>query len=171
MAAYAAGDRRAFDELFERHRAAIWTFFRRRSADPAAAEELTQDTFVGVLRAASRYRPVGAFRSYLFGVAFRTLGTWRRQRRRLAAAHDEHPDRVAPASDPASVLWVRRALAALDEIDREVLMLREYEQLRYDEIASLLGIPMNTVRSRLFRARMALKAQLNGGASRRGDRT
>jgi RNA polymerase sigma-70 factor (ECF subfamily) len=69
------------------------------------------------------------------------------------------------------VLWVRQALAALDDIDREVLMLREYEQLRYEEIASLLGIPVNTVRSRLFRARMALKAQLNGGMSRRGDRT
>jgi RNA polymerase sigma-70 factor (ECF subfamily) len=149
----------------------VWSFFRRRSTDPAAAEELTQDTFVGVLRAASRYRANGTFRSYLFGVAFRTLSTWRRRNRRSTALRHFDNDPAAPPSDPASVLWVRQALAALDEIDREVLMLREYEQLRYDEIASLLDIPVNTVRSRLFRARMALKAQLNGGASRRGDRT
>jgi RNA polymerase sigma-70 factor (ECF subfamily) len=54
-------------------------------------------------------------------------------------------------------MWVRQALEKLDGIDREVVMLREYEQLSYAEIAQLLRIPVNTVRSRLFRARMALK--------------
>ena len=55
---------------------------------------------------------------------------------------------------------MRQALDRLDPNDREILMLREYEQLSYAEIAELLRIPVNTVRSRLFRSRMALKSYL-----------
>ena len=69
---------------------------------------------------------------------------------------------AAPASDPSDVIWVRQALAALDADDREILMLREYEALAYDDIAALLGLPLNTVRSRLFRARLALRDALIG---------
>ena len=58
------------------------------------------------------------------------------------------------------VLWVRQALEKLDAGEREILMLREYEQLNYAEIAELLRLPVNTVRSRLFRSRMALKSFL-----------
>jgi RNA polymerase sigma-70 factor (ECF subfamily) len=56
---------------------------------------------------------------------------------------------------------VREAVAKLDASEREILMLREYEQLSYAEISNLLRLPLNTVRSRLFRARMALKQQLD----------
>lgn len=55
---------------------------------------------------------------------------------------------------------MRQALAKLDTAERDILMLREYEQLSYDEIAELMKISLNTVRSRLFRARMALKVHL-----------
>jgi RNA polymerase sigma-70 factor (ECF subfamily) len=58
------------------------------------------------------------------------------------------------------VLWVRQALEKLDAQEREILMLREYEQLGYADIAELLRIPVNTVRSRLFRSRLALKSYL-----------
>jgi DNA-directed RNA polymerase specialized sigma24 family protein len=64
-----------------------------------------------------------------------------------------------------SALWVRRAVAKLDPIDREILMLREFEQLSYAEIAELLQLPVNTVRSRLFRARVALRTLLEPGGS------
>ena len=57
-------------------------------------------------------------------------------------------------------MWVRQALKHLRQDEREILMLREYEQLSYEEIAGLMRLPVNTVRSRLFRARMALKNQL-----------
>jgi len=62
------------------------------------------------------------------------------------------------------VLWVRQALERLDAADREILMLREYEQLSYSDIAELLRIPVNTVRSRLFRSRLALKSYLESEA-------
>ena len=57
-------------------------------------------------------------------------------------------------------IWVRKALEQLGKDEREILMLREYEQLSYEEIGALMRMPVNTVRSRLFRARMALKEQL-----------
>jgi RNA polymerase sigma-70 factor (ECF subfamily) len=63
---------------------------------------------------------------------------------------------VSPERD----FGVRRAVESLDEDHREVLLLREYEGLSYDEIAAALRIPVNTVRSRLFRARMALRSLL-----------
>jgi RNA polymerase sigma-70 factor (ECF subfamily) len=65
---------------------------------------------------------------------------------------------------PEYVLWVRQAMEKLDSPDREILMLREYEQLSYSDIAELLRIPVNTVRSRLFRSRLALKSYLESQA-------
>jgi RNA polymerase sigma factor (sigma-70 family) len=61
---------------------------------------------------------------------------------------------------PDAALWIRQALEKLDDSEREILMLREYEQLSYAEIAELMKLPVNTVRSRLFRSRMALKGHL-----------
>jgi RNA polymerase sigma factor (sigma-70 family) len=69
-------------------------------------------------------------------------------------------DPASAAADRDDVIWIREALASIEERDREILMLREYEELSYQEIADVRGIPINTVRSQLFRARMALKAAL-----------
>ena len=160
MAAFQQGAESAFDTLFERYREPIWRFFRRRVAERVQAEELTQDTFVALVRNAARYEPRAAFRSYLFGIAFNVLAA---ARRRSSAALDISVVTLAsPAADPDAQLWVRQALAALEATDREMLMLREYEHLTYDEIATLLGVPTGTVRSRLFRARVALREQLTG---------
>ncbi len=77
---------------------------------------------------------------------------------------DSPPGELAPEpvtnDAPDAALWIRQALEKLDDSEREILMLREYEQLSYAEIAELMKLPVNTVRSRLFRARMALKGYL-----------
>jgi RNA polymerase sigma-70 factor (ECF subfamily) len=154
-----AGSREPFEALFERYRDALWRFFRRRVDGPARAEELLQDVFVALLENASRYEARSSFRSYLFGIAYNILLADRRKARQtfteaLAA------DPPASVTDPDVAMWVRRALMSLDADQREIVMLREYEQLSYQEIADLLQIPLNTVRSRLFRARMDLRAAL-----------
>jgi RNA polymerase sigma-70 factor (ECF subfamily) len=146
--------------LFEAYRDPLWRFFCRRVRPVERAEELTQDVFAAVLAAAPRYQPRGAFRSYLFGIAFNVLMADRRKR---AVVADPLSDHAAPGADPDAVLWVRGALQRLDPVDREILMLREYEQLSYQEIADLQALPLNTVRSRLFRARLALRDALTGG--------
>jgi RNA polymerase sigma-70 factor (ECF subfamily) len=153
------GVRGAFEQLFERYRGPIWRFFRRRVADPPRAEELAQDAFVAVLQGTARYEPRAPFRSYLFGIAYNLLLAERRKSsHRPAEPLDDEPAECA--GDPESQIWVRTALGELDADDREILMLREYEQLSYQEIAHVKQMPLNTVRSRLFRARLALKAVL-----------
>jgi RNA polymerase sigma-70 factor, ECF subfamily len=154
------GSRAAFEVLFDRYRDPVWRFFRRRVDDSARAEELVQDVFVAILQNAVRYEPRAAFRSYLFSIAFNALKADRRKAvsRKVAHLADEPP---AVLPDPDDTIWVRRALATLDSDHRDMLMLREYEQLSYQEIAELLRIPVNTVRSRLFRARTDLKHALS----------
>jgi RNA polymerase sigma-70 factor (ECF subfamily) len=154
------GSNAALEMLFERYRAAVWQFFRRRLGDPARAEELAQEVFVVLMRNAARYEPRASFRSYLFGVAFNLMLA---ERRKAARQRTEPLDQEPAASLTMSAddsLWLRRALARLDDDDREILLLREYEHLTYQEIADLYRMPLNTVRTRLFRARMALKAAL-----------
>ena len=155
------GARAAFETLFERYREPIWRFFRRRAADAGRAEELAQDVFVAVLDGAARYERRGAVRSYLFGIAYNVLQA---DRRKAAHRATDPLDAEAPdpdVADPDRGIWVRDALQRLDEDDREVLMLREYEQLSYEDIAEALAVPINTVRSRLFRARSELRAVLD----------
>ena len=154
------GSREAFEALFQRYREPIWQFFRRRIAQAASAEELTQDTFVALLEGAHRYEARTVFRAYLFGIAYNVLSAARRKAaHRLTDPLDFDPP-SAESSDPDACLWVRRALSQLEADDREILMLREYSELSYQDIADLRRLPLNTVRSRLFRARMALKAAL-----------
>ena len=119
MLEFQRGSREAFEELFARYREPLYGFFHRRLASKDRAEDLAQETFLAVIRAAIRYEPRAQVKTYLYGIALKVL--------------------------------------ADDAGEREILMLREYEQLSYEEIAELLRLPVNTVRSRLFRARMALK--------------
>lgn len=165
MLQFQRGARAAFAELFERYRGPIYGFFRRRLNDAARAEELAQETFLAVLRRAARYEPRALFRTYLFGIALNLLAAERRKAgRELNGAAEASEDGQArmpfPQGDPDAAIWMRKALNQLDAQQREVLLLREYEQLSYAEIAAVLGVPLNTVRSQLFRARLALKGLL-----------
>jgi len=168
MLDFALGSSEAFSELFRRYQQPIYGFFRRRVTDPSHAEELSQETWIAILRAASRYQPRALFRTYLYAVAFKILRAHRRKANFRALFFGRPgtpiPDPAKP--DPAeSGLWVRRAVAKLDSIDREILLLREFEQLSYAEIVDLLRLPLNTVRSRLFRARTALRDLLDPPAA------
>jgi len=155
MLEFQRGSPPAFEELFARYKEPLSGFFRRRLASTEVAEDLTQETFMAVIRASERYQPKALFRTYLYSIALNLLTA---ERRKLARNAPLANGTVENAAD--SVFWVREALQKLEPSDREILMLREYEQLSYLEIGELLHIPINTVRSRLFRSRMALKSHL-----------
>lgn len=159
MLEFQGGSREAFVELFERYREMIYAFFRRRLTDAARSEDLAQDTFVAVLDGVRRYEPRAPFRNYLCGIAFNLLAA---ERRKKACQHPHANEAQEPSAtgDPDAALWVQSALEKLDADARDVLLLREYEQLSYAEIGALLRVPVTTVRSRLFRARLALKDRL-----------
>ena len=87
----------------------------------------------------------------------------RRKAGREVSENEKLDQRVDAGGGPAAAdtgIWVRGALEQLQIDEREILMLREYEQLSYEEIGALLRVPVNTVRSRLFRARLAMREQL-----------
>lgn len=163
MLAFTQGSSEAFSELFHRYRQPVYGFFCRRVSDPANAEELTQETFFALLRATTRYEPRALFRTYLYAIGFKILRAHRRKAAFRAAFLGHGHSRPDPSKQDATEagLWVRRAVEKLDPLDREIVMLREFEQLSYGEIADLLQLPLNTVRSRLFRARTALRDLLD----------
>ena len=159
MLQFQGGSRAAFEELFARYRKPLYGFFGRRLNSPERAEDLTQETFLAVIRAASRYEPRALVRTYLYGIALKLVAAERRKFLASGISEQSAPEPKTTGT-PERVLWVRQAMERLDEPDREILMLREYEQLSYSDIAELLRIPVNTVRSRLFRSRLALKNSL-----------
>jgi len=169
MDQFQKGRREAFDELFERYRNPIYAFFRRRLNVTARAEDLTQETFLVILRGHERYEPRARFRTYLYAIALKMLWTERRKELR-ESRHGAPAEELPQRSEPAAAIWVRDALAQLQADHREILMLREYEQLSYDDIAELLKIPVNTVRSRLFRARSEMKTLLQSQDVREASR-
>lgn len=157
MLAFSQGSSEAFTELFRRYRQPIYCFFRRRVADPSHAEELAQETFLALIRSAVRYEPRALFRTYLYAIGLKILRAHLRKTL-FRATFFRHPPADPSVHDGTeAAIWVRRAVAKLDSMDREILLLREFEQFSYSEIADLLQLPVNTVRSRLFRARVALR--------------
>src|ERR1039458_7962571 len=151
MLAFQQGSREACDELYARYRGPLYGFFRRRLDSEARAEDLAQETFLVVIRGAERYQPPALVRTYLYAIALKQLQSERRRRAHDGPDLDSIAEPAAHASTERA-LWVREGLQKLDETEREILMLREYEQLSYVEIAELMHLQLNTVRSRLFRS-------------------
>lgn len=122
MVAFSQGSRDAFSELFSRYKQPLFGFFRRRVADPAQAEELTQETFLAVLRASSRYEPRARFRTYLYAIGFKILSTHRRK----AAFRATFLGTAAGVREPALQnaidveVLLRQAVGKLERLDREI---------------------------------------------------
>ena len=148
---------RAFDE----HKDAVYRFAWRMSS-PAAAEDITQEAFLVLLTQPGRYDPSrGSLRSFLLGIARNlALKRWRTEHRLEPLEDDAF---VAPALDlDRGELGeiVGRAVRALPPLQREVVVLAEYEELTLDEIARAVDAEVGTVKSRLHRARQNLKKML-----------
>jgi RNA polymerase sigma-70 factor (ECF subfamily) len=108
------------------------------------------------------------FRTYLYAIGLKILRAHRRKtafRATFLGITNKVREPASPATADAE-LFLRQAVAKLDRIDREILLLREFEQLSYAEIAELLRLPVNTVRSRLYRARIALRDLLTAPVSK-----
>ncbi len=158
------GDAAAFRELVSRHAqpvfACLWRMLGGRG-ERALVEDLAQETFEKVHRALPRFHPGGPARlgTWILTIATRTaLNELRRPAPARAPLDDTLPG--VPAADHALALTVRQALERMTADHRAVLVLREYHQLDYQEIAAALEIDVGTVRSRLSRARAALRAAL-----------
>jgi RNA polymerase sigma-70 factor (ECF subfamily) len=164
---YVAGDAGALSRLVELHRPGVSHFVRRRLGSCRTyADDVTQDVFVTVARAARRFAGRSTFRTWLFGIALNICRDYLRRERHTVA--DETLEFVPDASlDPLQRLErkermrrVRAAVRRLTPQQRLALRLRDVEEMSYDEMSRVLGVPVGTVRSRLHNARAALAKTL-----------
>lgn len=165
MAATAHGDSAAFAELVRRHHARAWRLACRFIGDPAEAEDIVQEAFLRILRAAARYRPAAAFPTYLHTVVSRLCLDWARRRR--PEYPGELPDSAAGGPDPSERLVraerrakLRQALDQLPPAQRLALLLQHDEGLDYASIAAIMGVSVRAVEGCIRRARATLADRL-----------
>ena len=146
-------------EAYRLHRAALFNYFRRCGLPAQAAEDQLQSVFVVLLESLHRYDPArGSLQSFLFGVARNLRLAWRRRNPEAFPSRGLPEDGTPP--DATESVALRQAVSRLPDDQREALILREFHGFDYAEIGVMQGIPLGTVRSRLFRAREALRRQL-----------
>ncbi len=170
-------DEGACADLVADHQRMVFQLSLHLLGDPEEARDLSQDVFLQVFRTIHRFRGQSALRTWIYRIAVNQARNrqrwWRRRRRSDQVSLDEHleqhgdlavsdksgePDQVLVRKELASRIW--RSLEALPFDQRTAIILREIDGLSYDEIAFSLDIAIGTVKSRLTRAREALRNQL-----------
>ena len=161
------GDSSALSALVRHYQRPVYALVGRLLAGPGAAarDDVAQEAFIRVVRGLPRFDPAGGAKlsTWILTVTTRTCLNAIRDGRRKAAVPDPREPAVAPG-DPEQAaaerqlrLRVEAAMAALPEEMRAVLVLRAYHDFDYDEIAAAVGVELGTVKSRLARARAALR--------------
>jgi len=159
-------------ELTERHRGELVGYLARMLGDHQEAEDACQEAFVRAHRAFDRLGPDANSRAWLYRIATNTgLNAARRRSHRAARAADVDPDALPAAAGPSlerreELRAVRRAVEALPPRQRAALMLRQFHDLGYAEIAATLGGNEVAARANVYQALKKLRAAL-GGARRR----
>jgi len=178
---YTNGDEHVFRLLVERYEPRIQGFLRKRLNDEERVEDLTQDTFLRIHRARESYDPSRKFSTWIHTIANNLLKNEfrNRSRRRETTFSDLRPE-LSPAGGPSRPVEfesrgpdpereayrselreaIDTAIERMDEHHRVPFVMREVEDLSYEEIAEAIGIPVGTVKSRLNRARNAFRALL-----------
>jgi RNA polymerase sigma-70 factor (ECF subfamily) len=163
-----SGDRRAFEQLFQRYGAAVYGFLRRLTAGTEDAQDLAEEVFVRAWTRLASLKDGGAFRTWLFRIAVRLAQDHRKAQRaptssltgleHTVASEERPPEEAVLSAERQQV--VRRAIDRLSEEHREVVTLFYQEGMSVDTISKVLRVPKGTVVSRLSRARAALRKDL-----------
>ena len=177
------GDLRAFDLLVLKYQGRIAALVSRYVSDAGEVEDVTQEAFIKAYRALGKFRGDSAFYTWLYRIAANAAKNHLVAKGRRPGAdatiedaegfeeggmlpESASPEALAMGNELAAV--VESALNALPDELKAALMLREFDGLSYDDIADVLGCPVGTVRSRIFRAREAIdqrvKEQISGGS-------
>ena len=166
LRALARGDRSAFAQLVERWQTRLINFFYRSTGNRADAEDLAQETFIELHRAAPRYKAQGTFNAYIFTLARRRLiDSYRKKSRRPLDFVD--PGEYFMQSQPEDADNTReieeafhRALSTLPENQRNSILMLQQQGLSYDEIAQALDASVSAVKTWIHRARTHLRNEL-----------
>ncbi len=157
--------RDAFATLVQRHQQPLVNFFRRMG-DYTHAEDLTQETFIRLYKYRERYRPDAKFTTFLYTLARRTWIDHRRRAGRRKEAYDAFVGEMdvrgdaGTGSEQEMHQRVREALAGLSEEMRGCVIMSIYQGFKYEEIARIMGVPLGTVKTRVYYAMRKLKEAL-----------
>jgi RNA polymerase sigma-70 factor (ECF subfamily) len=160
-----AGDRAAFDHLYVEHVGHVYAVCLRMTADPARAEQLTQDAFVRAWRSLHTFRGQSAFASWMHrlavNVVFEDQRTNRRREQRVTIDDDlERHGAAASSSDFDTRYDLERAIASLPPGARQALVLHDIEGYPHQDIADFMGVAVGTVKEQLHRERRLLRERL-----------
>ena len=171
------GDKRAFELLVMKYQRKLGRLLSRLVRDPGEVEDVTQEAFIKAYRALPNFRGESAFYTWLYRIGINTAKNYLVALGRRAPTTTEFDNEEAESFEEAEGLrdsatpesellgkeigaTVNKAMDALPEDLRTAISLREIEGLSYEEIASVMNCPIGTVRSRIFRAREAIAAEL-----------
>jgi len=172
------GDGEKLGVLFGRYHAPLLNLYSKIMGDRSASEDLVQDVFMKVLRYRQSYQPGTPFRPWIYQIARNARIDVLRKNPRPQV--EFQPEMVRPVALPDSAQQeqetdlLRRALRQLPEEKREILMLARFQEMKYEEIAELLGCELNTVKTRIHRALHELRKifrQLEQGVAADGTRS
>ena len=181
MQALQAGDERAFNQLSHKYAPRLINFIYRFTGNQADAEDIAQEVFLKVYRSREAYRPVAAFSSWIYAIATHACLDYKKFARKDIIHHsrpigtvgeesEEHQADIADTHEKAVEAIVERqgadrvvqqTLIALPENQRIALILKEYEDRSYADIAEVLDCSVSSVESLIFRARQKLKTLLS----------
>jgi len=170
------GNRDAYGELVQKYGDRLFAGLMQRTQAAADAEDVAQEAFVQAYLKLDSFRGNSGFFTWLFRIALNLLATRRRRKNRETPFADAPPaaceQTMDAAQSPGACLLrkeqrslVQAALRRLSDEHRTVLVLREYEGFDYETIAEMLNTKAGTVRSRVFRARHALKSEMEAFGS------
>jgi RNA polymerase sigma-70 factor (ECF subfamily) len=158
MRAVRDGDLDKLGLLFERHHVALFDFLARMTGNRTAAEDLTQDVFVRMLKYRRTFRDGGRFATWMFHIARNARADYFRQRTAVEL-NNEAIDAMTDAPGPARLVerdqetaLLRRALLRLRDDDRELIVMARYRGMKYEAIAEVLDVDVGTVKVRVHRA-------------------
>jgi RNA polymerase sigma factor (sigma-70 family) len=157
-----AGDKKAFNTLLAPHRDRLWGVCVRVTSNSADAEDAVQDALIAIWRGLGRFRGDAQFSTWAYRIASNAALAIVRKRRDLPLADDYEAEDTTPPFDEQIAVSdeIQAALKRLPEDFRVALVLREYGGLTYEEIAAHQGILSQTVKTRINRARIAVRAVL-----------
>jgi RNA polymerase sigma-70 factor (ECF subfamily) len=168
-----SGKEDTFETLLRRHESGVYAFLYRMTGDPDEAADVAQEVFMKTFANLEQFNPAFKFKTWLYRIAANAAVDRRRRRRRGPTAvappeeggagpalpsREPNPEEILQAKETRAKL--EAALRKMSATYREVLLLRFQGDMRYDEIASVTGLPLGTVKNRIFRAREMLKRAL-----------
>jgi RNA polymerase sigma-W factor len=171
-----AGDQKAYEDLLKRYKNGIYTMIYQMVKNREETEDLVQETFIKAFNALATFNNNFAFSTWLYKIAFNnTIDAIRRKKLKTTpldqpvrckegeVMHEIRDDSTSPEKSylfDEKRRFIQKAIDALPDIYRKVIILRHQEERSYEEISAMLKLPVGTVKARIFRAREILKKQL-----------